>query len=74
VYNKRGMKSNTRTISTPRGAGGWFAEIHKQLDNDGAKPGKYRVRSAPKGPSTISERAKVDEVIAAEVAKGEWNY
>jgi hypothetical protein len=68
------MKTNVRTVSTPRGADRWFAEIHNQLDAVGAIPSRHQDNLVQtRGPSTIYERAKVDEVIGDEVRKGEWS-
>lgn len=68
------MKTNVRTVSTPRGADRWFAEIHNKLDAEGAIPSRHQDNLVQtRGPSTIHERAKVDKDIENEVKRGDWS-
>ena len=73
VYNNFGMKTNIRTVSTPRGAAGWFAEIHKVLDEIGAGPSKHQSPIRRETGWTIEERAKLDDHIRGEVDTGQWS-
>lgn len=67
------MRTNVRTVSTPRGATGWFADIQKELDVIGAKPSRHQSPVEVERRWTIEERAKLDDHIRGEVETGQWS-